>query len=69
MQVRLILGGIDLGTRQHAIGKLNNGRYAVGHLWPGKPVPPQHQFASLDAAFEYWYANLPCQPRAQPTVA
>ena len=69
MQVRLILGGIDLGGRKHVIGKLSNGLYAVGHLWPGKPVPPQHQFENLDKAFEHWYASLPSTRPPRRSVA
>ncbi|TCS70543.1 hypothetical protein EDC61_11510 [Sulfuritortus calidifontis] len=59
MEVRIILGSIDLPDRKHAVGKLTNGLYAVGHLFPGQRIPPSQQFASLDAAADHWFASLP----------
>jgi hypothetical protein len=62
MEVRIILGSVDLPDRKHAVGKLTNGRYAVGHLYPGQWVPVSEQFDNLDLAVDHWYANLPARP-------
>ncbi len=59
MQVRKILGGVAIERQSHSIGKLSNGRYAVGNLFPGKTVADSQQFDTLDAAFDHWYASIP----------
>lgn len=57
-----MLGSVELQGRCHAIAKLTNGRYAVGHLYPGQKVAANEQFDCLDAAFDYWYMALQPQP-------
>lgn len=61
MEVRKILGGVSVGGApvKYGIGKLQNGKYAVGHLLPGQTVPTNRMFETLDAAFDHWYATLP----------
>lgn len=58
MTVRKILGNINLPQGNHAVAKLDNGRYAVGNLSYGKTIPVDSQFPDLDSAFAYWSKEL-----------
>lgn len=59
MQVKKILGEVRVNGRKHAIGKLENGRFAVGPLFLGQRIKPGQQFETVDSAFDHWYATLP----------
>lgn len=61
MEIRKILGGvsIDISPIKYGIGKLKNGKYAVGHLVPGQKVHPSQTFDTLDAAYDHWFETLP----------
>lgn len=54
MQIRKILGRVVRGHISNSIVKLENGRYAVGHLTLGQTVEMENQFETFDAAFEHW---------------
>lgn len=53
------MGRVNKGKINHSVGKLENGRYAVGYLVPGQTVKIAAQFETLDAAFDHWLATLP----------
>ncbi|OIQ73301.1 hypothetical protein GALL_450650 [mine drainage metagenome] len=57
--IRKILGGVMIGGKIHAVGKLENGKFAAGFLHEGKDVDDSHQFECIRAAFDHWYASLP----------
>jgi hypothetical protein len=57
--IRKILGGVMIGGKNHAVGKLGNGKFAAGFLHEGKGVDDSRQFECLSAAFDHWYASLP----------
>ena len=59
MQVKVVLGSMELVDRKHAIAKLTNGRYALGQLSPGMRVAENEQFDCLDAAFDHWCETFP----------
>lgn len=68
MRIRKILGKVVKEHINHSVAKLENGRYAVGHLTLGQRVKMDAQFETLDAAFEHWLATLPFhdkQPQPQ----
>lgn len=53
-KVRKILGGPISIRGRHCIGKLDNGRYAVGALKAGDEVAAEAQYSCLDTAFDCW---------------
>jgi hypothetical protein len=57
--IRKILGGVTIGGQNHAVGKLENGKFAAGFLHEGKDVDASHQFESISTAFDHWHASLP----------
>ena len=59
MRIRKILGRVVKEQINHSVAKLENDRYAVGHLTLGQMVEMDAQFETLDAAFEHWLATLP----------
>ncbi len=69
MDVKLILGCVEFAASKHAIAKLSNGRYAVGHLYLGKRIALNEQFDCLDSAFDHWYATLPIAAVADKKAA
>ena len=68
IKIRKVLGGISLDGAIHGIGKLENGKYAVGFLVVGEPVAVHSQFDNLDAAVEHWFDVFPLD-RLNPSAS
>ena len=59
MRIKKILGRVAKDHINHSVAKLENNRYAVGHLMLGQTVAVDAQFDTLDAAFDHWLATFP----------
>ena len=57
-RIRKILGSINIEGTKHAIGKLENGKFAVGKLYVTQVIDETQYFACINTAFDHWYAGL-----------
>ncbi len=58
MTVRKILGKVDHKYGNHAVAKLECGRYAVGNIRVGRHAKNADVFNDFDQAFDHWVKVL-----------
>lgn len=60
-KMRKILGFVSILKEGHAIGKLEDGKYAVDLLHANKQIISRRVFDCLDSAFDFWFSCVVSQ--------